>query len=178
MLVVTKPLGAQMVVNVNQYMRNNDDKWNTLESQGLVDRESFLETYLSSVEFMGRLNKNASITMQKHGVTSSTDVTGFGILGHAQNIVELQHDPVDFIIDTFPTYSGMAQIDGIVRNFKYLSGYAPETSGGLLISLPAENVDTFIQDMKDQDEDAWVIGKVVKGNRGARLAEDLNILEV
>jgi selenide,water dikinase len=26
-LVVTKPLGAQMVVNVNQYMRNNDSKW-------------------------------------------------------------------------------------------------------------------------------------------------------
>jgi selenide,water dikinase len=82
-LVLTKPLGAQMVVNVNQYMRNNDEKWNILESHGLVDRESFTQTYLSSVEYMGRLNRIASITMQKYGVTSSTDVTGFGILGHA-----------------------------------------------------------------------------------------------
>lgn len=177
-LVLTKPLGAQIVVNVNQYMRNNDEKWKALEASGLVERESFIETYLSGVEFMGRLNKTASVTMQKHGVTSSTDITGFGILGHAQNIAELQHEAVDYVLDTFPTYRGMAQIDGIVRNFNFVTGYAPETSGGLLISLPPENVDAFIQDMHEQDENAWVVGKVVAGNRTARLGDELTILEV
>ena len=177
-LVLTKPLGAQMVVNVNQYMRNNDEKWNILESHGLVDRESFTQTYLSSVEYMGRLNRIASITMQKYGVTSSTDVTGFGILGHAQNIAELQHEQVDFVIDTFPTYQGMEQIDGLVRDFKYSTGYAPETSGGLLISLPEENVESFIGEMEDQNENAWVVGRVVNGNRNAKLDDNLVILDV
>jgi selenide,water dikinase len=72
----------------------------------------------------------------------------------------------------------MAQIDGLVRDFNFTSGYAPETSGGLLISLPAENVDAFIQEMHDQHEDAWVIGRVVEGDRGARLDEELTIVEI
>lgn len=58
-LILTKPLGAQIVVNVNQYMRNNDDRWKKLEELKFVDRESFTHTYLRAVETMGRLNKFA-----------------------------------------------------------------------------------------------------------------------
>jgi nitrogen regulatory protein PII-like uncharacterized protein len=85
---------------------------------------------------------------------------------------------VDFVIDTFPTYQGMEQIDGLVRDFKYSTGYAPETSGGLLISLPEENVESFIGEMEDQNENAWVVGRVVNGNRNAKLDDNLVILDV
>ena len=177
-LVLTKPLGAQMVVNVNQWMRNNDAKWDKLIQNDLIDSETFLETYLSSVEYMGRLNKNASRIMKKHGVSSSTDVTGFGILGHAGNLAAIQNDEVDFVIDTLPTYKGMVKIDGVSRDFKFKTGYAPETSGGLLLSLPGEKVEGFIKEMQSIDENAWVVGRVTEGLRNARLVEEPTILEV
>lgn len=176
-LVLTKPLGAQIVVNVNQYMRNNDDRWKKLEQEKFVDREGFTQVYLRAVETMGRLNKFACLTMLENGVTSSTDVTGFGILGHAGNLAGIQHEEVDYVLTAFPTFPGMHQLDGVVRDFKFKTGFAPETSGGLLISLPENRVENFLKTMHDNDEEAWIVGYVEKGSRKARLADNLVIFD-
>ena len=107
-LVVTKPLGSQIVVNVNQYMKNNDEKWNILSKEKkLISEEKMNDVYLEAVGNLGRLNKNAAELMLANEVTSSTDVTGFGILGHAQNLAEIQFENVDFVIDFLPTYKNM-----------------------------------------------------------------------
>lgn len=178
-LVLTKPLASQILVNVNQYLKNRDEKWKTLsEDKKLITEEEVLEVYLDGVANMGRLNKNASKTMAKYGATSSTDVTGFGILGHAKNIAEIQIENVDYVIDCLPCYRGMAKLDNIVRNFNIKSGFTPETSGGLLISLPKENVVSFMKDMKKFGEETWIVGSVVEGHRDARLGEKVEILDV
>lgn len=115
--------------------------------------------------------------MLQNGVTSSTDVTGFGILGHAGNLAGIQHEEVDYVLTSFPTFPGMHQLDGVVRDFKLKSGFAPETSGGLLISLPEKNAQNFIQTMHKNDEEAWIVGYVEKGSRKARLSDDLVIFD-
>lgn len=142
-----------------------------------MDRATFTETYLRAVETMGRLNKFACQTMLENGVTSSTDVTGFGILGHAGNLAGIQQEEVDYVLTAFPTFPGMHQLDGVVRDFKFKTGFAPETSGGLLISLPEKNVDKFIQTMHDNQEEAWVVGYIEKGSRKARLSDKLVIFD-
>ena len=71
----------------------------------------------------------------------------------------------------------MHQLDGIVRDFKFTTGFAPETSGGLLISLPEKNVESFIKTMQENDEEAWIVGHVEKGTRKARLAEQLLVFD-
>ena len=178
-LVLTKPLGSQIVVNVNQYLKNRDEKWKKLsEEKNLISEDEVLETYLRSVEIMGRLNRNASLKMLKCGATSSTDVTGFGILGHAQNLASIQRENVDFVIDCLPCYAGMAKLDNIVRDFNIKDGYTPETSGGLLVSLPPLGVGRFLKEVGDLGEEAWIVGRVVEGERKARLNPDVEILDV
>lgn len=178
-LVLTKPLGSQILVNVNQYLKNRDEKWKVLsQEKKLITEEEVLEVYLEGVLNMGRLNKQASRLMLKYGATSSTDVTGFGILGHAQNLADIQIENVDYVIDCLPCYRGMAKLDNIVRNFNIIKGYTPETSGGLLISLPEENAMKFIKELRERGEESWVIGRIEEGKRKSRLSKNVEIFDV
>lgn len=72
----------------------------------------------------------AAILMHKYGAHAATDVTGFGILGHAQNLARFQKKDVSFVIHNLPVISKMQAIDGACNNrFKLKLGYSPETSG-------------------------------------------------
>lgn len=86
---------------------------------------------------MTTLNLNAAKAIQRFGnsVKASTDVTGFGIYGHGQNLSEIQRENVDFLIHTIPVIGNLHQLDGLVRNFKMKEGLAAETSGGLMIVI-------------------------------------------
>ena len=68
--------------------------------------------------------------MHKHGAHGATDVTGFGILGHAVNLASAQKNAVDFVIHQLPIIRNMAAVaeaGGI--NFGLLQGRSAETSG-------------------------------------------------
>lgn len=158
---------------------NKDAKWKTLsDEKGLIKDENIEHLYQMGLHYMAELNKTAAELMIKHGATSSTDVTGFGILGHSQNLAEIQTAEVDYEIDTLPSYGILHGLDKIVRDFKFKEGLAAETSGGLLISLPHDRADLFIQDMNKQGKDAWKVGKIVKGTRKARITADARIIEI
>ncbi len=51
---------------------------------------------------MARLNRTGARLMHKYGVHGATDVTGFGLLGHARNLASHQRAAVDLVIDTLP----------------------------------------------------------------------------
>ena len=175
-LVLTKPLGSQILVNVNQYWKNNDAKWKTLsQEKKLISEDQIEKIYQQGLEDLPKLNKTAAELMLKHGATSSTDVTGFGILGHAQNLAEIQLNKVDYVIERLPSYSVLPSLDKIVRDFKYKEGYAAETSGGLMISLPADRVDSFIRGMELRGEKCWKMGRIVHGTGKAVMAPNLTI---
>lgn len=178
-LVLTKPLGSQILVNVNQYFKNNDAKWRTLSSEkNLINEDEIERLYDRGLDYLSMLNKTAAELMIKHGCTSSTDITGFGILGHSQNLAEIQHAEVDFEIDTLPSYATLHKLDKIVRDFKFKEGLAAETSGGLMISFPADRVDAFMHEMKQKGVDTWKIGRITKGSRKAKLVPEVKIVEV
>lgn len=178
-LVLTKPLGSQILVNVNQYYMNKDAKYKTLfEEKKLITAEQMEATYELGLHYMSQLNRVAAELMLRHGATSSTDVTGFGVLGHAQNLAEVQTAAVDFEIDTLPAYAGLPALDKVVRDFRFREGLAAETSGGLLVSLPPDQVDAFVADMHAAGRAAWKVGRVTKGSRIARIVHDAQVLEV
>ena len=68
--------------------------------------------------------------MRKFNAHGSTDVTGFGILGHAKNLVEHQKNDVRFVIHNLPVIANMQNVAKTCGNqFQLLQGYSPETSG-------------------------------------------------
>lgn len=118
--------------------------------------------------------------MHKHLAHGATDVTGFGLLGHAQNLARLQKNDVSFVIHNLPVIAKMAAVAKACGNmFQLVQGFSPETSGGLLICLPRDHAAAFCKEIEKQEGyQAWIIGIVEKGDRTARIIDKPRIIEV
>lgn len=128
---------------------------------------------------MSTLNRKAAALMRKYDAHCSTDVTGFGILGHAKYLAQAQNQNVDFILSNLPVLKGMYQLDKTkARNFKFEEGYSAETSGGLFICLQKDKVSDFLKEFQAQGEKAYVVGEVVKGSKDAILKKNFSIEEI
>lgn len=74
----------------------------------------------------------AARLMHKYKAHCATDVTGFGIFGHAENLVKFQTSKIKFVIHTLPFIKDTIQIGEVTGNKqKMLNGKTPETSGNL-----------------------------------------------
>lgn len=68
--------------------------------------------------------------MHKYQAHAATDVTGFGLLGHANNLARQQQNEVAFVIHNLPIIAKMAAISKACGNlFNVLQGTSAETSG-------------------------------------------------
>lgn len=76
-------------------------------------------------DYMQELSKTPAKLMQKYKAHGATDVTGFGILGHAENLVNCQKEVVNFRIHTLPIITKMNNVQDKVINYKLLQGYCP-----------------------------------------------------
>jgi selenide,water dikinase len=174
-LVLTKPLGTQVSVTAHQWL-HLPVKWEAME--GVITEEDARNAYLTSCVSMARLNRTAAKMMHRHGAHAATDVTGFGLLGHAQNLCENQIESVDFEIHTLPLIPKTREVNAKV-GFKLMEGLSAETSGGLLVALSAEKAQAYCDDMLKEDGfPAWIIGRVVQGHKKARIIDSPHIIEV
>lgn len=167
-LVLTKPLGTQVAVNLWQW-RGRDkyaERWARLK--GVVDEAGAAAAFDAASASMCRLNRAGARAMHAHGAHGATDVTGFGLLGHATNMAEHSRARVRFELHTLPILAGMAAADAALGGmFKVRAGLSAETSGGLLVALPAHAADAFIAALAAEDgAPAWVVGRVVDAPPG------------
>jgi selenide,water dikinase len=72
----------------------------------------------------------AARLMHKYNAHGATDVTGFGLLGHAQTLAKHQKNEVSFVIHNLPVIAKMAAVAKACGNmFQLLQGHSAETSG-------------------------------------------------
>ncbi|GAB0202312.1 selenide, water dikinase 1-like [Grus japonensis] len=179
-LVLTKPLGTQVAVSAHQWL-DNPERWNKIKL--VVTREEVELAYQEAMFSMATLNRTAAGLMRAFGAHAATDVTGFGILGHARTLAGQQRQEVAFVIHNLPVIAKMAAVSKACgARFGLLQGTAPETSGGLLICLPREQAARFCAELKSpgrgEGHQAWIIGIVEKGPRGARVIDKPRLIEV
>jgi selenide,water dikinase len=133
---------------------------------------------------MAALNRGAVEAMEGFDVHSATDVTGYGLLGHAHEMMEASGTTAQFWVDSIPLLSearrfaarGIAP-DGSrvnVRNLRprsevgsgvtdddFLLLCDAQTSGGLLVALPAEQAEGYAVRCRERGaESAAVVGRV------------------
>lgn len=166
-LVLTKPIGVGILT--------------TALKKELLSAEEMDQV----TDTMCTLNKYAAETLANYTPHAVTDVTGFGLLGHAYEMASGNEVSIVIEHDLVPMLAGAKKFaeDGIVpggtkANHEWLRDEvtygidvteADElvlcdavTSGGLLISMPAEEAKSFIEDFKEEhDMEAAVIGEVV-----------------
>jgi selenide,water dikinase len=171
-LVLTKPLGTGIISTAIK---------GGMADEGAVDRIT---------RSMSTLNLKASELMQATGVNACTDVTGFGLLGHAAEMIE--GTDVGMVIASaavpfFPEARELAEMGlipaGLHRNRDFRKGmvdidsgvpqyladilFDPQTSGGLLISVPAEKAAKLLERLHAEGVTvAAIIGEVVAEPRG------------
>jgi len=167
-LIITKPLGTGIV--------------STALKGGMASEEAVAHITAS----MTTLNKRASELMIEAGAHACTDITGFGLLGHACGMIENSMVGMEIniaAIPIFPEVRGFAEMGlipgGTHRNKEFRLSmiehagvidddiwnilFDPQTSGGLLISIASADADTLIENLHRHGiEDAAIIGEVIE----------------
>jgi selenide,water dikinase len=180
-VVLTKPLGTQVAVNVHEWRVRKTPKWAEITKRKILSDEEAEDMMHAAVCSMSRLNRHGGAMMLKHRAHAGTDVTGFGILGHAQNLMDNQQEAVGMEIHTLPCIANTAKIEESgVFDFRLLKGYSAETSGGLMICMKEEDAVEYIKELEDLDgEPAWIIGRIIESaERKATILDEVKVLEI
>ncbi len=167
-LVLTKPLGAGTIT--------------TAVKRGSVE-PAHLEAAITS---MTRLNRTAAQAAQAVGVRAATDITGFGLIGHASEMAQASGVRLRIRFDALPWlpgawgyaegwifaggahsnhafYNALVTYTRAVTDWQETLLHDPQTSGGLLVAVPAAQTDAFLAFCAARDQAAWVIGEVTAG---------------
>lgn len=139
-----------------------------------------------AVASMKRLNRAASRAALAAGAKAATDVTGFGLLGHALEMAEASGVRFRFEWKALPWLPGALRLagemvfpGGAFNNLEHFGGRLtrvrtltdgeamlladPQTSGGLLVAVPAAGMAEFTGSIGRAGEEAWLVGEVVDG---------------
>ena len=140
----------------------------------------------AAVEVMKTLNRKAARLMQRVGVDAVTDVTGFALLGHTQEMAEKSGVGIHLDLESLPFLEGAREYAqeqvfpaGASRNqacyaphvrfapsvpeWMQMLLYTPETSGGLLIAAPEKKLKQLTALFDREGQSYWVVGRVVEG---------------
>ena len=175
-LILTKPLGTQVIVNTVQWLIEKNENWN--KAKLIFTEEELWDTFTKAENSMSTLNKRAAQTMKKYKIGACTDITGFGIKGHLENLAIAQKKGLKFIVNKLPIYNKADLINQNVHNFKLIKGYSAETSGGLLISLNKEDAVKYVNEMNKDNECVWILGYVEEGQREVEIKEKPEIIYI
>jgi len=167
-LFLTKPLGFGVT--------------NTAVKRELASEDEEAEV----VDWMKRLNKTASEIAVEFGLRGGTDITGFGLLGHGWEMAKGAGVQLRFHFDAIPFTSAARKFaqagtfpGGSLDNRKYYSPnvvfsatletsdqtllFDAQTSGGLLLAVPAEKAVAFAQRAAELNQPIREIGEVLEG---------------
>lgn len=175
-IILTKPLGTQMAVTVRSWVEN-EEKLIFLKNIK-VDPLRLKNCVNSAISLMATLNKKAAVLMKKYGAHACTDITGYGLVGHASNLIKYQSEDVNFFIHTLPILYPLGVIASHrgTRFYQNVNkGLGIETSGGLFICLPEKHAADFIREM---DGLSWIIGEVTSGNRQIVIPDSPAIMHI
>jgi selenide,water dikinase len=166
-LVLTKPLGFGILT--------------TALRRDLVSEEEIED----AVEVAATLNKGGRAALREVEVSAATDVTGYGFLGHLLEMLEASGLGAVVRRSDVPVWERAVSLaaegcypGGLKNNREYLGDkvtadgvgpedllplHDPQTSGGLLVAVPEERAQAFVDALKSQNTLAAVVGEVVEG---------------
>ncbi len=169
LLVLTKPLGVGVVT--------------TAIKRDLATEDEIAAATAS----MLRLNRNAAHAARQVGARAVTDITGYGLLGHALEMANsagvcfrfswsalpflpgaLKHGQ-DWVFPGGATsnaqaYQARVRFDQPLEEWQRMMLFDPETSGGLLIAVHSARADQLLEALRLGGDDACLVGEVIPGS--------------
>jgi selenide,water dikinase len=169
-LVLTKPLGFGVTTTA------------------LKSQEAAPEDIEEVTRWMKVLNRDAAALARLFNLRAGTDVTGFSFLGHAWEMAEsagvgmkIEFSKVPFIFcakehaaawrfpggaaDNKLYYDKFVKFHPTIPEEHQMLLYDPQTSGGLLLGVPRDEIDAFMSAALAKNQPAWVVGEVIPGDK-------------
>ncbi len=169
-LVLTKPLGFGVTTTA------------------LKREQAAPEDLAEVVQWMKRLNAGAGQLAREFNLRSATDITGYSLLGHGWEMAsasgvgfKLEFERIPFVSCARRYAEAWCFPGGAADNRLYFEQHIdfaehideanrmllfdPQTSGGLLLAVPAEKLNALLARAAEIDQPAWVIGEATEGNR-------------
>jgi selenide, water dikinase len=166
-LLLTKALGTGLLVSGRRQGRPE-------VTDGVLD---------AAIESMRTLNRTASELLVREGVRAATDVTGFGLLGHALEMARGSGTCFVFEAAALPALAGALELartgmetDGAAHNRRFVRSsltvgdsvepdlvalaHDPQTSGGILAAVPAEQAETIVEVLHIAGIPCQLVGRV------------------
>jgi selenide,water dikinase len=167
-LLLTKPLGTGLVLHGR--------------ARGLVDDGA----HAAAVGLMRAPNGDAAEALRPYAPNAVTDVTGFGLLGHAHEIATRSGVRIRLDAESLPSLAGALEVarageetgggrrnrdfvgealstDGVAADLVTLA-FDPQTAGGLLASIPAERAATAAAELDRHGLFVRRVGRVENGS--------------
>jgi selenide,water dikinase len=168
-LVLTKPLGFGVTT--------------TALKRELADADDVAE----AVQWMKQLNSKAGQLANEFGLRAGTDITGYSFLGHAMEMADASGVALNFEFAKIPfiscarKYAEMGCFPGgafdnkgyFETRVKFSDAvdekgqmllFDPQTSGGLLLGVPREKLESFLDRAQELDQPVWVVGSAETGS--------------
>jgi len=162
-LILTKPIGTGII------------------STGIKFEKAPPEVAAASLATMLQAGRRAADVMREFGVKGATDITGFGLLGHAWEMASGSNVTIEIEAARVPLIRGAYELaeqglltSGDRSNRQYVGGnidlseslnkpmasllFDPQTAGGLLIAIDATRAETMLARLRETYTDAAIIG--------------------
>lgn len=167
-LILTKPVGSGIIT--------------TAQKAELVSDSD----YAQCIEHMSRLNKDAALALNAFdSIHACTDITGFGLMGHTLEMAEGSGVSIELFSGSLPIMSGARELaemgiipGGAYRNREHAEKSCfispgveevfidlmcdPQTSGGLLVSLPQDDADRLLEQLREKAPWCEIVGRVTE----------------
>jgi len=169
-LFLTKPLGIAPAMAAYRLRKEEEGK----ELLSGVP-EDLVDTAINqAIAGMITSNKPVAEAMQQVPVHAATDITGFGLKGHAENMAML--GKVDIVIDNLWVIRGTPVLTDIF-GYPLLSGESKETAGGMLIAVSKEDADDLQSELDKRKVRYCEVGYVKAGNGTVNVLKDAKVTE-
>lgn len=165
LLVLTKSLGTGII------------------STGVKRKMTSEDMIREATASMMQLNRIAGETMLRYPVSACTDITGFGLIGHLLEMLAYEKIGAEISTSSVPFLKGARELivsniipGGTLRNLEHYSQSImwddkisqvdklllcdAQTSGGLLISIPDKDAEPFLSELRKNEINAHIIGKI------------------
>ena len=169
LLVLTKPLGFGVTTTA------------------LKREQAQSHDVSEAVTWMKRLNKAASQLANEFGLQGGTDITGYSLLGHGLEManasgvaLQLEFTKIPFVsaarkyaemgcfaggaVDNKSHFESQVEFARSIDEENRMLLFDPQTSGGLLLGVPPENLNAFLARAKELEQSAWVVGRAETGS--------------
>lgn len=170
LLVLTKPLGIQPAMAAYRMWKEKTGR----ELLSDIAKDVVEGAIAKAIKVMTSSNKPVAEVMQKVPVHAATDITGFGLKGHAENMAKLGQ--VDIVFEKLAVIQGTPAL-AEVQGYPLLKGEASETAGGILIAVGKEDLGDLLDELDKRKVAHFEVGHVTEGVGKVKIVKQVEIIE-